>query len=297
MYRANKYLWALLAFALMSGGVVARDAVPTPTETLESVFIMQVDGWITIDPQGKVADYHRDTTVPDNLTGPIEKAVRSWLFKPVLIAGAPVQAKARMRITLAAQKSGDTFNVKIDNVTFPAVQGEQSQTADGKPLPFKVKSLSPPSYPYGLLRAGISGNVLLGLKIGLDGRVEDCVAIQTALMNVYGEPRKLAAAIRAMEQSAVGGTKKWRFTVDATDGAPSEELRSVEITIYYSVDTHPMAKPGKWHMESRTAMREMPWLPDDPDSPRVGVSDTNPGELSPVTNSIRLASDAIGKAL
>lgn len=301
MMRLQAALLSILLFASNAPPVIAR-LTDQPTAALasaglESIYTMQVDGWITIDPQGKVADYQRETKVSDDLSEPINRAVHAWLFKPVVIDGVPVRAKAKMRITLVAQKVGETYHVVVDNVTFPLEKNEQAEMDDGQKFPFKPRKLMPPMYPDSLLRTGIEGSVLLGLKFGLDGRVEDCVAIQTALMKVYGRPKLLAAAIHAMEQSALASIKKWRFDVDNSHGVPDEAHRSATITVSYWINHLPESNAGKWQMESRSVKREMPWKTADASSQRVGVSDSNAGELIPVASAIQLASNPIGQAL
>ncbi len=287
--------------SLLLAGIGLTDSqarTAKPTIPMESVFIMQVDGWIVIDPHGKVASYQRDTTVPANLVGPIDRAVRGWLFKPVLIDGAPAQAKAKMRVTLAAQKTGDTYKVRVDNVTFPSPPDEPQIMADGKPFAATIKKLKPPEYPGDLLMMGISGKVLLGLKIGLDGRVEECVALQTALLGISGgKPALLSAVAERLQQSAVEGAKKWRFTIDMEHGTPTVDRLSATVSINYVAGAAPFSSSGKWRSETRTALVDMPWLPSEPGAARVGVSDASDGEIAPVANAMRLLSDPNGTAL
>ncbi len=287
----------LLSFLLAGAGVIdALAETPEATATLESVFIMQVDGWIIIDPQGKVADYQRKTLVPANLVGPIDQTVRAWLFKPVIVRGAPVQAKAKMRITLAAQKVGDVYRVRIDNVTFPRDEAAQELTPDDKPFAVKVLSLKPPRYPSGA--AGLSGIVLLGLKIGLDGRVENCVVIQSSLVGKYYGSANLSRVVQALELSATEAVKEWRFTVDVEHGMPTVERLTGTVTISYVMDdVLASLKPGKWHFEERTSKSSIPWLPSDLNAQSVGVSDSSSGEMTPVASAIQLISTPNGTAL
>lgn len=294
-----RLLTILLFLGLSVTGISAAVAkTPPPRMDLEPVFIMQVDGWIVIDPQGKVADYQRETKVPDNLSEPINRAVRAWLFRPVVIDGAPVQAKAKMRITLAAQKSGDAYQVRVDNVTFPTPPGETQIMPDGKPFAAKVRKLTPPMYPNDLLMMGISGKVLLGLKIGLDGKVEQCVALQTSLVGIYGgKPRLLSEAVNNLQKSAVEGAKAWRFTIDTEHGIPTIDRLSATVTVNYAIGARPMLSSSKWRAETRTALIDMPWLPSESGAARVGVSDSNEGEFTPVANAIKLLSNPNGTAL
>jgi hypothetical protein len=289
----------LMSILLASAGADAALAKTAPTRvSMELAFIMQVDGWIVIDPQGKVADFQRDTTVPDDLSGPIDRTVRSWLFEPVVIDGAPVRAKAKMRITLAAQNSGDVYRVVVENVIFPKDQGE---TDDGKTTgasPIRPKSMAPPSYPSDALRAGISGLVLLAVQAGPDGKTVNAAVIQTALLHPHGRPHDLAIAARQFELAALAAVKKWTYRVDETHPAFTAEQSTATVTINFTAGATPMTdKPGKWRPEMRTARTEIPWLTSTEGNQHVGVSDSSPGEAIAAFSSIRLESNVIGISL
>jgi TonB family protein len=279
-----------------TGGTDVRAKTPPPSIDLESVFIMQVDGWITIDPQGKVADYQRETKVPDNLSGPINQAVHAWLFKPVVIDGAPVQAKAKMRITLAAQKTGETYHVVIDNVIFPAGGNEVDPDGTAGDLAYKVHSQKPPAYPENEMRAGVSGRVQIAVQASPDGKVINACVVQSALIKVSGSPRLLSAAVGQFEKAALDAARKWTFTVNQARLATSADTFT-SIINYTMVGAETEFKSGTWHFETRTAKRDIPWVKPESNIQHVGVSDSNSGEIIPVASAIQLASSPIGMAL
>ena len=145
---------------------------------------------------------------------------------------------------------------------------------------------------------GVSAHVLLGVKISMDGRVQSAALVQTSLLYGSMRPHGEAKMVKLFERSAVNAAMHWKFAVDTEHFAPNDADLTIVTTVGYSVERKMAGDiSGKWEASIRTSRRELPWLPADSSSQRVGVSDVNPGEMTPVANSIRLASDPIGKAL
>jgi len=90
---------------------------------VENLLTTQVDGTIVIEKDGTVGDYTPSTQVVEQMRPVLDKYIRAWRFKPVLVDGVAVRAQAPVRITLAAAQAGKDFNVRIDNVVFPSPAG------------------------------------------------------------------------------------------------------------------------------------------------------------------------------
>src|SRR4249919_1055986 len=107
-------LWRLPACAAL-----AISPAIAETTKLQDLMTLHIDGKITIDSAGKVADYTIETELPNEIRAVIDKSVPRWLFAPPKLEGAQTQVRGNMRITLAATPSGEDHVVRIDNVTFP----------------------------------------------------------------------------------------------------------------------------------------------------------------------------------
>ncbi|MFI4970195.1 MAG: hypothetical protein ACHP7D_08300, partial [Lysobacterales bacterium] len=118
-----------LAAVLMAAGIspaLAQHSSPT--------FDMDADGEVQIAPDGHVSDYLLKSKLSKPLTVLIDRAVRSWLFEPILVDGKPVIAKTAIHLRLeGVPTSGDNYAVKIVEINF----GEPKRTGN----------IEPPKYP------------------------------------------------------------------------------------------------------------------------------------------------------
>ena len=287
--------------------IALADVEITPAQAdpakVENVLIMQLDGKIVIEKDGSVGDYSFDQPVSAGMAPLLDKAIRAWLFEPILVDGALVRAESRMRISLAATQTGeDNFSVRFDNVVFPSTEG--AKRADGNSVSprvgFLTPKMPPPVYPKALARAGINGRVLLGLRFNPDGSVKHVVAVQSMLFDVRGRERLLAQAIKELENSALAAARQWTVQLRVPEGfAPTPSQLTAVTTVDYVMrdqqDKSPL--PGQWSRVSRTPKREMPWLPhEDKRRQDVGVADVHNGEMMPLTSPLHLVTP-LGGAL
>jgi TonB family protein len=254
---------------------------------------MQVDGSIVIDPQGQVSEFTIDTPLLDKMRVALDRTVRTWRFEPVIVDGAPRTARAKMRVILSALAQGDNYQVKIDNVVFPGVSGTDN-TAPPLPPLITAKSLQPPRYPPALVFAGVSGTVLLAVKVGADGQVAQVMAVQSALLDVKGDKSTLSKAVQMFEQSAIGVAKTWRFNVGSKEGPLSARDMTVTVPITYMVEGKKPVAPGTWRTEVRAPPRPIEWLQDEPDVQTIGVADVADGEVLPVGSALTLVTHVVG---
>lgn len=304
-HRMKQQLFRVAAMLCLAAcSAVAADAPPSA----ESVMTMRVNGEIAIDPQGKVLDYRLDTKLQPELQQLIAKAVPNWTFFPIVIEGKPVAAKTRMRITLAGKSVGAAYKINIDNVIF---HGDE---VGGLPAPAAVALSSKvrkpaPKYP----KFAVNGLVLVYVRASLDGKIEDAIAGQSSLFNAKGTPEQLAAAIKAMEDSAVFAIKQWTLNVETHGKNPSPEDLTATISVHYMLggsQQMPLGggwrqrpasdladKAGQWRFETRGEMRRIPWLRDARSAQQIGVSDVEGGEMSGLSTPFKLRDGAIGKVL
>jgi hypothetical protein len=286
---------ACALFADGPGALASGNIAPPTAEPLESVMVMQVDGWIRIDPEGGVADFTIDSELLPKLRQNLERTVRGWRFEPVVIDGTPRMVRARTRVVLAASQIGNAYRITVDNVTFPNEPDAEASLPDDLPPPIGAGKLEPPSWPRGLLGANVSGQVLLCLRIGAGGRVEEVVAVQSMLFDVKGKDRVLRDVIQQFERSALITARRWHFKISAERGRMSADERSVNVPVVFAMERRPdVDLPGRWRTIVRAPQRAVQWLPESPDSPKVGVSDVAAGEVMSSSSLVKLNTDVVG---
>jgi hypothetical protein len=286
---------ASLLFGTFPAQLLASEAAPAAVEPLESVLITQVDAWVTLNPDGGVIDFQTDAKLLPALQVNLERIVRNWRFEPFLIEGQRRDARAKTRIVLAATKVGDAYTVKVDNVTFPNEAADAAGTTDLSSEPITADNLRPPNYPTGLLQAGVSGEVLLCIRVGADGRAEQVIARQTMLYDVKGKDHILREAIGLFEQSAVHRAKGWRFNVSAARGRMPVEERTVYVPVEFMIGRKPVVqKPGMWRTIVRVPKRQADWLPASSDAQNAGVADVAAGEVLSFSSLVKLDTDVVG---
>ena len=294
---------AILA-AMLSAPCSAAAETPVP---MEQALILRVDGQLTIDALGVPTEYQIKTTLPQKLGDNLQRAVRTWRFEPVLIGGKPVVAHTQMRVTLAAQGSGDAYRIAVDNVTFPQIQGEATDTADD---PVTIAYARRPTivYPHAALAAEIDADTLVYLHLSQEGRVKQVFVTQVALLNVRGKPADLRSATDVFERQVLSDVKDWRFRVDV-DQVKLAALQSsdpdavamaftLRVPIHFRIEGSRIDDHTGWLQEARTPLRHAPWLPPDHDSVSVGVADVGADELAPASEGrFRLSVPVAGTAL
>lgn len=283
----------------------------------EAVLTLRVDGELSIDPQGKVADYRISTKLDPQLERLVRRAVPSWRFKPILVDGKPVIATSPMRITLSAEEMEEGYKVVVDNVVFRPNSREEweAEEASRKARPgmsvageappsmvwIKSKSLRPPSYPPALQQAGVEGMVLLTVRLNQDGTVAEVFASQSSLLNVKGRSKQLDRGRLMLERSATDAAKRWTFTVETEEASPlSADELTVRIPVDYFMSESGAARDrlvGQWRHEFRGPNLQVPWLTDK-NATRIGVSDVNGDEILAGASPFALSdTSVIGKTL
>lgn len=311
MLRSIMLTLAMLASAGVHAG--AKDEAAQG----EAVLTLRVDGELSINPEGKVADYRIITKLDPQLERLVRRAVPGWRFKPILVDGKPVIASSPMRITLSAEEMDQGYKVVVDNVVFRPNTREEWEAEQasrrarprmsvaGEAPPSMVwitpNSLQPPKYPSGMQRSGVEGIVVLILRLHPDGTVAEVFASQSSLLNVKGSGGLLDRARLMLERSAAAAAKRWTFTVAAEDpAAMSAAALTVMVPVDYSLG-NPAAGPelltGTWRHEFRGPNQQAPWLPAG-NARKIGVSDLTGNEILAGVSPFALSdTSVIGKTL
>lgn len=219
-----KGMWAavaLLAAMGWAGPVMAQSGSAGTNDAVEvtdaeSVLTMRVDGEVVFDTQGRVIEHKVLTPkLTDDLRQFADKQLATMRFEPVKIDARPVNARTFARMTLVARpQDNGGYAIEMESVRF--FKGQFS--ADGAPKadPADVEKAKlerstwtvasqtrKPGYPRGLMRAGVSGAVVLRLLLREDGTVENAFVTQSALFNVRGRDKLLGQARGLFEKEAL----------------------------------------------------------------------------------------------
>jgi hypothetical protein len=281
--------WCLalaLLLALVSSPAMANDA-----PVLQEVMTMRVEGGITIDPNGRVIEYHIDTPLQPELKRIIDDAVPKWSFHPVTVDDQPVGARTKMQLTLVGVPHGKGYRISIEKALF------RDDSVTATPLPaseeeveveLSLKERKPlPRFP----RFTVDGLVVVYVRFSPQGRVEDAFPSQSTLFNADGAPEVLAQALQEMEDNAVAAIRQWRADVVVRGGEPEAQDLTATIPVAYVWNAgqrrRSMLGPqprlrggvpdnlGHWRLERRSALRSVPWLPDQR-LELAGASDIDP---------------------
>lgn len=298
-----KYCHGLLfAIALAVAAPIAASESTAPA--MEAVTTMRLDGWLVIDTQGNVADYAITTPADKELLASLDRNIHQWRFAPVVIDGAPVLAKADFKLTLAARRVGERAEVRVDNLLFPDPAQEARDDADRKhprarenaTTRIVVLNMAPPKYPVNLQRAGVSGRVLVALRLNTDGSVAQAEAVQTVLLDVRGRDRVMQEVAHELEATTLATVRRWRFDVTVKGATPSASDLTALVPVSYSMSRKP-TPAGTWRAEVRGVHHDISWLPPRHGQTLAGASDVESGEPMPVASNVELKDGTIGQLL
>lgn len=282
----------VLALALCLAALPAFARGPNvPAKPLETVMSLQVKGEVDIDAAGSVVAFRFDAPPPESVRAAVESTIRGWRFVPIA-EGEAVQAQTiSMRMALVASDTGGTYRARIENVSLSAPGA--SGTAVRDTVTLQVKSLRPPRYPAGLYE--ISCKVLVGLRVGLDGKIEDAFVVQSALMDAQDQSEGARRALKYFEDATLDTARRWRFEVVRGQGVPTP----ADMTVFVPVNYSPQGREvhGKWRSIVRTVRTPAPWLPQADDRSRLGVADVGDSGAVPDAAKVRLATEQAGKLL
>lgn len=291
---------AVLALALPASATRAESRLRA-VESAEAVVLMQVEGDLVIDADGSVVDWKIETSLDENLKQVLDRSVARWRFHPVLVEGRPSRVRSRMRVSLAATQLASGFQVKVDNVVFLDQPSEDVLTkpVETEAVTFLARSMPPPGYPIGLMRAGVGGRVLLALRFGEDGKVREVTAVQSMMFDIKGKEEIMSRALGLFEKAAVDGAKRWSVKIEARRPGP---LDADDLTAFTTVEFVPARgrendPAGQWHTVTRAPRREIPWRKAVEGEQRPGVADVHAGEMLPLAETLQFAKPVVGNAL
>lgn len=159
--RSPLMLASLLASALAAAPAAAGE---------QQLFTTGTHGTIVVGPDGRVVDVdlEGEDTLGEQAVAGYEQVMRGWEFEPVLEDGRPVTARGFVNLSLLAarEENSDSATLGIRDVWF--VDPPEQQRRDARA---RLKSMPPPRYPTGALRAGVGAEVRLLVELDASGAV------------------------------------------------------------------------------------------------------------------------------
>jgi hypothetical protein len=219
---------------------------------------MLVTGFVEVNPDGSVRSYTLDKQekLPPAITSLAQRAVPEWHFKPVLVDGNPVVARARMNLRFVASPKGDgDYSVRIAGAYF----------GDEKQLPGEqivAKEQLPPRYPGAAVEAKITGTVYLLVRVGRDGRVADVSAEQVNL-RASGSDFDLKRWRNLLAGASTSAASKWTFTPPVSGPHAKDEFWIVSMPIDFELREFGNARLddyGQWEVYVPGPKQPIPWM-------------------------------------
>ena len=253
--------WAMkgLVATLLLGVAVAAMAAKVPERVqAQTEASMLLTGKIGINADGSVADYeirHADK-VPDYVLSNLAKWVPAWRFKPVLVDGKAVPARATMTVRMLARPSGeDKFEVSIAGTCFDL---DSLRPTDN----VQRLEMKPPQYPRDVVRAGGQGTAYLVLKVGRQGTVED-VVIERVNLSVYASEREMERFRKRLGAAAAKAAWDWTFVPPTTGDLVQDESWSVRVPVAFYLGREIATAYGQWEAYLPGPYQPAPWLVGD----------------------------------
>jgi TonB family protein len=131
-------------------------------------------------------------------------AVRQWRYDP------PFEAPLTFTVDVRLAKGPEVMEFK------PRQEGDALRVGGDIKAPRKIKDVKP-VYPPAAREAGINGVVIIEVKIGTDGRVEEGHVLKS---------------IPLLDEAALDAVKQWQFEPTLLNGAPVPIMMTVTINFY-----------------------------------------------------------------
>lgn len=232
---------------------VAREA--------ESLYTMRVRGELAFDTSGKVVEHRYSTQVEPAVAAGIDRAIATWRFQPYMKDGAAVAVRTPFEVTLAGRETvPGKFEVKVESARFG---NSKKSCAPGPKCKDAELENEPrlPGYPKGLMKSGVSGMVLVYLKIDPEGRVLDASVAQSALFNIKGRTEILSKARKNLERECLIYSRKLKWKAGTGDPVGGSDInRMAALPFVFKMTDAAVDNVGTWRFEARGPKQVAAWL-------------------------------------
>lgn len=236
---------------------------------------MTLTGTIDVEPDGSVSSvllHERDKITPA-IYDFVHRAAMDWRFEPVLDAkGTAGAVRAPMQLRLVARDRDDgEMEVAVRSATFAADYDPKD------PAQVRYLKQTPPHYPEDAVRAGVTADVYVAIKIDRDGAVVD-VATRQVNLHQRASERAMNRWRNSFAKASERGIRDWRFKVPTEGEDASDPFWVVTAPISFRLvydetrpDLQQADRPGVWHAYLAGPLLDVSWCPSND-----GAADTVP---------------------
>lgn len=247
-----------LALALALGGTGLVATTDTAAQTARTVresaeASMTLTGKIDIGTDGHVTGFqldHADELSAD-LAAFVQHQVQAWEFQPIVDNGTAVATQTPVTLRLLSQPgpggAGDT--VRVAGASFSKYDPENTSRVTSSELRL-------PAYPRNLAAMRAKGEVLLLVKVGRDGTVDDVVAEQVNL-RVVGKENQMRQVRNEFARASVSAARSWTFRPPTTGRLKDAESWTVRIPVRYMMGER--TPYGTWEAYIPGPRERAPW--------------------------------------
>jgi len=257
-----------------------------------------VTGSIQVDGEGKVTGFALDQKekLPEGVVGLLDKAVPTWKFAPVLVAGRPAHVTTQMSVRLVAKQiEGDNFSVAVRSASFgDLAERNPKMVKSGRKSKDKTAgscaaSLRPPRYPSSAAIANIAANVYLLIKTDRDGRVLEAMAEQVNLKFTDDES-SMARWRKEFADASLAQARRWCIPPSGEDLMDADPYFVVRVPVMFQFES---VRYGQWEAYVPGPRTPNPW--DDEDEGVAFSPDTLlPGRAYVAGSGLKLLTDPNG---
>lgn len=264
----RRSLFLAVALACSSTALLAAPEVQAQTQTRKEIRqsvqgAMVLTGEIMIGTEGQVEGFVMDQRdkVPADLAAFVERSVQTWRFEPIVRDGKAVRARTFANIRMSA-KAGPTGNdvVTLEGASFGKYDPESTDEVT------RIK-LQAPVYPTAALDRGASGEVLLLIQVGRDGKVMNAVAEQVNL-RVVGSESEMQKLREVLARYSVNTSRRWTFRPPSTGQWVDRPFWTVRVPVDFSLDEKPR-EYGQWTVHVPGPRTRADWRTGDADEADV----------------------------
>jgi hypothetical protein len=249
---------SVLFFSLLLLSFTALAAGPNEVRK-QAQASMLVTGSIEITPDGKIKSYAIDQQdkLPAPVVGLLQKSLSTWEFKPVVVDGTAVEAKAKMSLRVVAKPLDDQHDsIGIEGAYF----------GDNAEIPGKMVSRSKtreqPKYPELEVRSRVTGTVYALLKIGRDGTVADA-AVEQVNLGVYASDHDMNLFRRDLGKATLNALRHWTFSAPANAEHAADAYWYARVPVNFNISKNgaPPARAayGQWESYIPGPREIIPW--------------------------------------
>lgn len=169
-------------------------------------YTARAEGSLTIGADGRVLDVDLSSNayLGKEVMAGYEERIRGWRFEPIVENGQPVNAKGLMQLSLVAErdKGGESAAFGIRRVWFMDPPGTAPAAAD-------APRLAQPLYPSSAGKAGIGAELMLVLKLDVQGRVQSAATEKIDLLGAAPRQSNLNSMAVQFRRSAERAAAGW----------------------------------------------------------------------------------------